>query len=602
MNKGISEEESKKRSNLTRIRRLLRTENLVTNRNFILLLSFIVGLLSGLAAVLMKNLVYLFHRLISENLQISSASLIYFTLPLVGIFLTFVFVHYFVRDSISHGVTRVLHAISRGDANLPLHHTWSSMVAGSITVGFGGSVGMEAPIVMTGSAIGSNLGRLLKTNYRTTVLLLGCGAAGAIAGIFKAPIAAVVFVLEVLMFDLTLSSIVPLLIASVTAATVAYFLLGQGVEFSFTISDPFVLRNIPYYLLLGVFTGFVSLYFSKSAFRAENLINRIRNPWLRLVSGGILVGTIIYLFPPLFGEGYSSLRHVLGGDPLQLAGHSLFYPFRNEFWVFASYLLLILLLKVYAMAFTNGSGGVGGLFAPSLFVGGIAGYLLVFVLHHLGFGEISSRNFALAGMAGVMSGVMHAPLTAIFLIAEITGGYQLFIPLIITSTISFLTIRSFESHSIYHRRLAEEGDLITHHKDKAVLTMMNLNDLIETDFITVRPEMRLGDLVKVVAASKRNIFPVTDEEGYLLGIVMLDDIRHIMFDKDMYEMISVENIMHVPPAYVYLNERMESIVSKFEESRSWNLPVIDKGKYMGFISRARVFSAYRNVMKEFSEE
>ena len=476
------------------------------------------------------------------------------------------------------------------------------MIASSMTVGFGGSVGMEAPIVMTGSAIGSNLGRFLKTNYRTTVLLLGCGAAGAIAGIFKAPIAAVVFVLEVLMFDLTLSSIIPLLISSVTAATVAYFLLGQGVEFSFTISDPFVLRNIPFYLLLGVFTGFVSLYFSKCAFRVESLMHSIRNPWLRLVSGGLLVGTIIYLFPPLFGEGYSSLRYVLGGDPVQLAQHSLFYPFRNEFWVFAGYLLLLLLLKVYAMAFTNGSGGVGGLFAPSLFVGGIAGYLLVFILHYLGFGEISSRNFALAGMAGVMSGVMHAPLTAIFLIAEITGGYQLFIPLIITSTLSFLTIRSFEPHSIYHRRLAEEGDLITHHKDKAVLTMMNLNDLIESDFVTVHPEMRLGDLVKVVSASKRNIFPVTDQEGYLLGIVMLDDIRHIMFDKDMYNMISVENIMRVPPAYVYMNERMESIVSKFEESRSWNLPVVDKGKYMGFISRARVFSTYRDVMKEFSEE
>ncbi|NLI23283.1 MAG: chloride channel protein [Bacteroidales bacterium] len=602
MSKGTSEEGNKKRINLKRIRKLLRNDNLVTNRNFILLLSFVVGLLSGLSAVLMKNLVYFFHRFISENLQISGTSLLYFTLPLAGIFFTFVFVRYFVKDSISHGVTKVLHAISRGEANLPFHNTWSSMIAGSITVGFGGSVGMEAPIVMTGSAIGSNLGRLLKTNYRTTVLLLGCGAAGAIAGIFKAPIAAVVFVLEVLMFDLTLSSIIPLLISSVTAATVAYFLLGQGVEFSFTISDPFVLRNIPFYLLLGVFTGFVSLYFSKSAFRAESLIHRIRNPWLRLVSGGLLVGTMIYLFPPLFGEGYSSLRHVLGGDPFQLAEHSMFYPFRNEFWVFAGYLLLILLLKVYAMAFTNGSGGVGGLFAPSLFVGGIAGYFLVFVLHYLGFGEISSRNFALAGMAGVMSGVMHAPLTAIFLIAEITGGYQLFIPLIITSTLSFLTIRSFEPHSIYHRRLAEEGDLITHHKDKAVLTMMNLKNLIETDFVAVRPEMRLGDLVKMVSASKRNIFPVTDEEGYLLGIVMLDDIRHIMFDKDMYNMISVENIMHVPPAYVYLNERMESIVSKFEESRSWNLPVVEKGKYMGFISRARVFSAYRDVMKEFSEE
>lgn len=602
MSKGISEDEYKKKINLIRISRLLRNEKLVTNRTFVLLLSFIVGLLSGLAAVVMKNLVYFFHRFISENLQLSGTSLLYFTLPLAGIFLTFVFVHYFIRDSISHGVTRVLHAISRGEANLPLHNTWSSMIAGSITVGFGGSVGMEAPIVMTGSAIGSNLGRFLKTNYRTTVLLLGCGAAGAIAGIFKAPIAAVVFVLEVLMFDLTLSSIIPLLISSVTAATVAYFLLGQGVEFSFTISDPFVLKNIPFYLLLGVFTGFVSLYFSRSAFRAENLIHRISNLWLRLVAGGLLVGAMIYLFPPLFGEGYNSLRYVLGGDPLQLAEHSFVFPYRNEFWVFAGYLLLILLLKVYAMAFTNGSGGVGGLFAPSLFVGGIAGYFLVFVLQYLGFGEISSRNFALAGMAGVMSGVMHAPLTAIFLIAEITGGYQLFIPLIITSTLSFLTIRSFEAHSIYHRRLAEEGNLITHHKDKAALTMMNINDLIETDFIPVQPEMRLGDLVKIVSASKRNIFPVTDEDGYLIGIVMLDDIRHIMFDKDMYDMITVENIMHVPPAYVYLNERMESIVNKFEESRSWNLPVVDKGRYMGFISRARIFSAYRDVIKEFSEE
>jgi len=576
--------------------------SILGQRRSVILLSFVVGLAAGLAAVILKNLVHLSHELIFTKLHITGVNIIYFALPMIGIFLTVLFVRFFVKDSISHGITRVLYAISRKESNLASHNTWSSMISSTLTVGFGGSVGMEAPIVMTGSAIGSNLARILKQNYRIRTLLMGCGAAGGIAAIFKAPIAAVVFVLEVLMFDMTVWSIIPLLISSVTAATVAYFLLGQGVEFSFTISDPFILRNLPYYILLGVICGFISLYFSRSALSVEARITKIKNPYQRVLIGGMLVGLLIYLIPPLFGEGYDSLRLLLGGDPSMLTEHSFFFPFRTNLGIFIAYLFLILFLKSYAMALTNGSGGVGGLFAPSLFLGGVAGYLVAILLQHIGLTDISDRNFALTGMAGIMSGVMHAPLTSIFLIAEITGGYQLFIPLIITSTLSYITIRSFQSHSIYHLRLAQQGDLITHDKDKTILTLMNIQDVIEKDFQPVQPEMRLGELVKVVSSSKRNLFPVIDPDGLLVGIVLLDDIRSVMFDTDMYNMITVESVMQVPPAYIYLSDNMESVMNKFEESHAWNLPVIDKGKYIGFISKSKVFSAYRNLLMEFSAE
>jgi CIC family chloride channel protein len=571
-------------------------------RNFVLLLSLIIGFFAGLTAVILKNLVHFTHHFLSGQLRINESSLLYFALPMIGIFLTWLFIRFFVKDSISHGITRVLYAISRKEGNLASHNTWSSLIASTLTVGFGGSVGLEAPIVMTGSALGSNLSRILGLPYRTTILLMGCGAAGAIAAIFKAPIAAIIFVLEVLLFDMTMASIIPLLIASVTATTVAAFLLGQGAEFSFTISEPFVLRRIPFYMLLGVFCGLVSHYFSSVALFVETRIGRISNPFRRILSGGVILGLLIYIFPPLYGEGYESLRSLLGGDPADMANQSFFFEYKNDFYIFVAYLLLVMFFKVVAMALTNGTGGVGGLFAPSLFMGGMAGYLLAYILIHFGFTDISARNFSLAGMAGLMAGVMHAPLTAIFLIAEITGGYQLIVPLIITATLSYLTIRYFEPHSIYHRRLAMHGDLITHHKDKAVLTLMKLEDLIENDFQPITPEMRLGELVNVMSTSKRNTYPVLDPDGYIVGIVLLEKIKHIIFDKDMYQMITVESLMELPDAYVYLQEGMEKVVNKFEDTGARILPVIDKGRYCGFVSKPRVYGAYRQMLREVSEE
>lgn len=581
---------------------ILRVKPLTGERNFILILSLIIGFLAGLTAVLLKNLVHYTHQVLSGQLQINESSLLYFALPMIGILLTVLFVRHFVKDDIGHGITRVLYSISRKDSNLASHNTWSSMIASTLTVGFGGSVGLEAPIVMTGSALGSTISRKLGLNYRTTTLLMGCGAAGAIAAIFKAPIAAIIFVLEVLLFDLTMASIIPLLISSVTAATVAYFLLGQGAEFSFTISEPFVLSRIPFYIMLGVFCGLVSHYFSTISLSVEGRMAKISNPFRKILIGGTILGALIYIFPPLYGEGYESLRSVLGGDPTELANRSLFFSFKHQFYIFSAYLLLVMFFKVVAMALTNGSGGVGGLFAPSLFMGGMTGYLLAYVLIHFGVSDISARNFSLAGMAGLMAGVMHAPLTAIFLIAEVTGGYQLIVPLIITATISYLTIRYFEPHSIYHRRLAQRGELITHHKDKAVLTLMKLDDLIENDFHSVSPEMTLGELVDVMRLSKRNTYPVLDPDGYIIGIVLLEEIKHIIFEKDLYDTTHVETLMKLPESYVYLNESMEKVVNKFEETGARILPVIDKGKYLGFVSKPRVYGAYRQMLLEVSEE
>ncbi|MFP4060774.1 MAG: chloride channel protein [Bacteroidales bacterium] len=582
---------------------LIWREKYIGHRQFVLLLSFVIGLLSGLAAVLLKNTVHLTHDFLINRLHIDKVNLLYFALPFLGILLTVLFVKFIVKDNISHGISRILYAISKRKGQLRTHNSYSSIIASTLTVGFGGSVGLEAPIVLTGSSIGSNISRLLRMNYKTTTLLIGCGAAGAIAGIFKAPIAAIVFALEVLMLDLTMVSIIPLLISSVTGATVAYFLLGKGVVFSFTLQDPFLLSNLPYYLILGIFCGLLSVYFTKGTMFVEKKLGNIANPYYKIVLGGIGLGLLIFFLPPLFGEGYDTLRTILGGDAREMAHGSLFYGLRNEFGWFMSFLLLILVFKVIAMALTTGSGGVGGIFAPTLFMGGIAGYMVARIINTLQFIDVSERNFALVGMAGLMAGVMHAPLTAIFLIAEITNGYGLFIPLIVTSTIAYLTIMYFEPHSIYHSRLAKRGELITHHKDKAVLTLLKLEKVIEKDFKKISPDATLGDLVHVISKSKRNIFPVIEEDGKLAGIVLLDNIRDIMFNTEMYDETKVENIMIMPPAYVRADEVMESVMNKFEETGAWNLPVIDQeGKYLGFISKSKIFNVYRDILVQFTDE
>ncbi len=477
------------------------------------------------------------------------------------------------------------------------------MLASSFTVGLGGSVGLEAPIVLTGASIGSNIGHLLRLNYRTIVLLVGCGAAGAIAGIFKAPIAALIFVFEVLMLDLTAWSMVPLLIASVTAAAVSYFFLGKEVVFSFTISEPFVFKNLPFYILLGLFTGMISVYFTWMNMWTEKTIGRVKNTFARVAIGGIIVSLLIFFMPQLFGEGYSTLKTLLTGQSSELFTGTIFENIlsRHSSIIILLFLMLVI-FKVIAMALTTGSGGVGGIFAPALFVGAMSGITLTKLVNGITNAGISEHNFTLVGMAGVMSGVMHAPLTAIFLIAEITGGYDLFIPLIITSTISYVTILGFEKQSIYTMRLAKRGELITHHKDKAVLSILKLKDVLENDFQKVRVEGNLSDLVKAISLSRRNLFPVVNDEEELVGVINMDDVRDIIFNRELYDKVTIMEIMQTPPAIIDQDDSMEKVLETFEETGSWNLPVTHRNKYSGFISRSKIFTSYRKLLQEFSED
>jgi len=516
--------------------------------------------------------------------------------------LTFLFVKFVVKENIGHGISRILFSISRRKGHLKTHNTWTSIVASTLTIGFGGSVGAEAPIVLTGSSIGSAIGRFFKLNYKNITLLIGCGAAGAVSGIFKAPIAGIVFTLEILMLDLTISSIVPLLISSVTAASVAYFLMGDKVLFSFNIIGTFNISNIPWYLLLGIVSGLISLYFSKMTLFLEGHYNKIKNAYLRLILGGIVLGFLIYLFPPFYGEGYDTIMSLLQGNTDIIFNNTIFSQYSGSFLAIILFMTGLVFLKVIASSSTNGAGGVGGIFAPTLFIGGINGYLVASLLKKFTHLDLHDNRFVLVGMAGMMAGVMHAPLTAIFLIAEITGGYSLLIPLIITSTVAFITTRSFEKHSIYHIQLAESGDLITHDKNKAVLTRMNWKREIETDLIKVKPSDNLGDLVKIIARSKRNLFPVVDEYNILEGVVSLDDVREIMFQQDLYDTVNVRDLMTIPPSYIDKKENIETVMETFRKTGAWNLPVLDDGYYVGFISKSRIYTTYRELLLEFSEE
>lgn len=574
----------------------------VKDRQLVIFLSLIIGILTGLAAIVLKNLVHYTHFFMTHGFDFKEENYMYMAYPMLGIALTVLFVRYLIRDNLGHGVSRVLYAISRNKGKLKPHNTFSSMIGSSLTIGFGGSVGLEAPVVLTGSAIGSNLGQLFNLNHKTIVLLIGCGSAGAIAGIFKAPIAGVVFAIEILMLDLTMTSLIPLLLAAVTGATVAFFLLGNDVLFSFQIATPFLLHDIPFYILLGVITGLVSLYFTRAVMRIEGYYKRIVNTWLRIFVGGSLLGLLIFTFPSLFGEGYEALEEVLTGNGESIINQSIFSSFIENQWLFLLLLMLILFFKVVATSTTTGIGGVGGIFAPSLFMGGITGFFTSRLINTVSSASVSESNFSLVGMAGVMAGVMHAPLTAIFLIAEITGGYELFPPLIIASAISYLTIIYFEPHSIYNKHLAERGELFTHNKDKAVLSLMNARKLIETNFITIHPDAMLGGLVNVIAKSTRNIFPVVDDDGNFAGLIILDKIRDIIFKPELYETTYVCDLMETPDVTVHPDELMADVVQKFQKTGKFNIPVLDEGKYLGFISRANVFSVYRRLLKEFSDD
>lgn len=567
-----------------------------------LFLAILTGAFGGMAAIILKNAVFYLHHFLTLGFSVKNFNLLYLAYPFFGILLTYLFVKYIVRDQISHGITRVLRAISKDKSIIKPHNMYTSMFASTLTVGFGGSVGLEAPIVFTGSAIGSNIARLMRLDYHSTTLLVGCGAAGAIASIFKAPITGVVFALEVLMLDLTMSSLVPLLISSATGTTLAYLFMGRGFLFTFNVAEGFKLSNLPFYLALGVFTGLISVYFTKANFSLESRFKSIKSGTVRMIAGGLIASFLIFLFPPLFGEGYTTLNQLLTGNGSSIFEGSFFYGLPNSFLLMTGFLVLLLVFKVVAMTATNGGGGVGGIFAPTLFMGGVSGYFLAKVLNLIWPDQIPESNFVLAGMAGVMSGVMHAPLTAIFLIAEITGGYQFFIPLTFTSVLAYLTIMAFEPHSIYTKRLAAMGELLTHHKDKSALQMMTIENLIETNFSIVSPEASLGDFVKIVAKSKRNVFPVVDADGIFLGVLFINDIREIIFKTELYDTTFMSSLMYMPEAYVESNATMEDVASKFSSTANYNIPVLAKGKYVGFVSRANVFSAYRKLVKEFSQE
>ena len=566
-------------------------------------LALLVGILGGLAALVLKIAIHYISRAATSTINVTGGNWLYILLPAVGVIITALYVRYAVRHNISHGVTRVLYAISQNKSRLKKHNMYTSMVASSITIGFGGSVGAEGPIVYTGAAIGSNVGSWFRMSPRTLMILVGCGAAAGIAGIFKAPIAGMLFTLEVLMLDLTTVSVMPLLIASITAATIAYMSTGYEFEFFFAQSEDFYMGRIPYVILLGVFCGLVSLYFTRVMNFMENFFGRFRHRWIKTLAGCVILSSLVFLFPPLYGEGYGSIVGLLGGDTSSIVNGSIFYGDRDSVWFIILFIGMIILTKAFATSATNGAGGVGGTFAPSLYVGCMSGFLFAYVVNHLGFDiTLSTKNFALMGMAGVMSAVMHAPLMAIFLTAELTGGYDLFLPLLIVSTIAYGTIKVFEPYSIYTMRLAQRGELMTHHKDKAVLTLLKVGNVIETDFLPVHPDMSLKEVVDVISRSNRNLFPVLNNNGELQGVVLLDDIRNIMFRPDLYRKLYVSTFMSTPPARIELGENMDTVMKIFDDTGAWNLPVVENGRYVGFVSKSKIFNSYRRVLRHYCED
>ena len=572
----------------------------ISEKNLIYILSLFVGLLSGTAAFMLKNFIHYVSRFLTQYFKDSEESFFYLAYPMIGILISVLIVKYVIKDDISHGVSKILSVISKKGSQIKAHNMFSSMATSGFTIGFGGSVGAEAPIVYTGAAIGSNISRLFKLDPNQVRLLIGCGATGAIAGIFKAPVAGIMFTLEVLMLDLTMASIIPLLISGITAATLAYFFMGNSVMFHFSLENQFDYENLPYYILLGIFSGLISFYFTRTGMYVEKLIKKIRNSYSRLIFGGITLGILVFIFPSLWGEGYDSINKIFTGHGADLLNNSIFFNWKSDPYVLLFILFLILIFKVFAMAITTASGGVGGIFAPTLFMGAIGGYIVSLSMNTFFGLNLSPANFALVGMGSLMAGVMHAPLLGIFLIAEITGGYQLLAPLIISSTVAYVTATRFEPHSIYTKRLAELGELVTHHKDKAAMHFMNVKELIETDFEILSPDMNLGQMTYSIARSKRDLFPVVDENGMMQGMIKLNDIRNLMFEQDLYEKITVSDLMYMPEFFISPNDSVEMVAEKFKSCKRYNLAVIDEGRYVGFISRARVFSVYRDTMADLS--
>ena len=611
----------------------------VSERQTTLILSFFIGLFAAIAAFVLHSLIHQIQLLLTTGFTITSYNWLYLLFPVIGIYLTSLFIKYVVKDNISHGITRVLYAISTKKSHLKSHNCWSSVLASAITIGFGGSVGAEAPIVLTGSAIGSNLGQLFYVEKKSLILLVGCGAAAAIAGIFKAPIAVLVFTLEVLMVDLSMASLLPILISCVTATCFSYIFMGGESLFSFHVDNVWGLDKVPANILLGLFCGMVSLYFMRTMTACENGFAQLaKRPYLRLLVGGLVLSPLIFLFPSLYGEGYSAINILLNGktpaDWNTLMNNSLFYGHGNLLIVYVG---LVILTKVFATSATNGGGGCGGTFAPSLFIGGFshdpnvdAAVHLVRDVMPLVWSSVDVRlwlvgsspppevvelagdrvgvyipekNFTLLGMAGVMAGVMHAPLTGIFLIAELTGGYQLFMPLIIVSVVSTLTISIFEPHSIYAMRLARQGKLLTHHTDRSILTLMSLSSLIEKEYTAVTPDMPLNKLVRAFSDSHTSFMPVLDKAGTLLGEVDMTRNRHIIFRTELYNRFRVEQLMSKCPATIGVDDPMDEAMHKFEKTNAQYLPVVDLSNHlMGYIDRTRMYSMYRKMVADFSAE
>lgn len=576
----------------------------LTTYQFVLILSLLAGVGSGLASVLLKNTVHFTFNLISGFSWFSPdrGNVLFLMYPAIGICLTVLIVRYIVKDDLSHGVSKVMYALSRKNGKLAPHHCWSSMLTSSVTVAFGGSVGLEAPIVLTGSAIASTIARFFRISTKYSVVLVGCGAAGAIAGVFKAPIAGVLFVFEVLMIDLTMKVATPLLISAVSSAIISYFFFGQGVQFHYLVNTPFELNKILAFVLLGIVAAFVSLYF----LRINKWVSKTFSRWSatnKIIVGGICLGVLVYLFPPLFGEGYQALTSLLNNDIDSMFRNSFFFSSIDNNWLVLLVVFAVIFLKAFATSITCASGGVGGTFAPSLFIGGFCGFFVGRLVNLTGMVSVAESNFVLVGMAAVMTGVMHSPLTATFLIAEITGGYALFTPLLIANTIAYVVVKPLSPYSIYAESLANSGDLMTHDKDRTALHFMNKSDLIETNFVKLSPTSTLGDIVSAVERSNRNFFPVVDEDGMFKGVVVLDDVRSLLFHPEFYNKIKAVSYMRYSPMFIAdINEPLEKVVSKFIGSDRYNIVMVDKGRYLGFISRANVFATYRSYIKEYSNE
>ena len=575
-------------------------EQHISQQQFVFFLSIIIGLITGVAAYLMKTFVIYLKDVLLNRFEVDQSNLLLYVYPMAGILLTVLFLRWIIRDDVRHGIPRILYVISKKKGKMRKHKTFSSFIGGALTSGFGGSAGLESPIISTGASIGSTFASTFGLDYKTKSLLIGCGAAGAMASIFTTPIAAVIFSMEVLMLDLTATSIIPLLISSVMGAITAKLMMSDEVLFHFSLDNHFIVSDLPFYILLGIIAGLVSLYFNRSNYIISKWMNQITKPRNRTLVGMLLMGLLIFIFPVLFGEGYNFLKIVIDGDPKELTSWSFFYDYRMNFWIFSGFLLLVLLLKVVATTLTIESGGIGGVFAPAVFTGGITGYLVSSVINHFGWTRhLNEKSFTLVGMAAVLGAVLHAPLTAIFFAAEITNGYHLMLPLMLTTSIAYSTIKIFDSHSIFNRQLAERGHLITHHKDQAVLTLLLVSSVIDKDFNTISPSASLGDLVKEIAHSRRNIFPVIDENQMFIGLIGMDDVREDMFKPELYSKPAIDYMIQ-PKDSVSTSQTMEMVMRKFNETDYYNLPVIDDGKYVGFVSRSNVFSAYRKTLLEVS--